>query len=235
MCFVARLGPCAQHWRKHWAFQSNFTAMFPTEVLIAYLGAVLVVVAAPGPDNILAISRGLSQGPAAAALSAVGAGLGIMFHTLAAALGLALVLQESPGAFWLVKVSGATYLLWLGYKALRSRTLISFSPVAHQSLLRVFVMGLLSNVLNPKPGLFVVAFIPQFVSASRGPIDTQMLVLGAIFAGITAAVFTLLGCFAARLSGWLERRPRAVMVANVGAGLTFVAAGLSILALDRRR
>lgn len=209
--------------------------MFPTEVLIAYLGAVLVVVAAPGPDNILAISRGLSQGPAAAALSSVGAGLGIMFHTIAAALGLTLVLQESPGAFWLVRVGGASYLLWLGYKTLRSRTLISFSPVTHQPLPRVFVTGLLSNVLNPKPGLFVVAFIPQFVSASRGPIDTQMLVLGAIFAGVTAAVFALLGCFAAQLSGWLSRRPRVIMAANVGAGLTFVAAGLSILALDRRK
>jgi threonine/homoserine/homoserine lactone efflux protein len=209
--------------------------MIPTEVLIAYLGAVLVVVAAPGPDNILAISRGLSQGPTAAALSSVGAGLGIMLHTVAAALGLALVVQESPGAFWLVKVGGASYLLWLGYKALRSRTLISFSPAAHQPLPRVFVTGLLSNVLNPKPGLFVVAFIPQFVSASRGPIDTQMLILGAIFAVVTAMVFTLLGCFAAQLSGWLARRPRVVMAANVGAGLTFVAAGLSILALDRRK
>jgi len=85
--------------------------MFPADVLITYLAAVLVVIVAPGPDNILAISRGLSQGLAAAALSSVGAGLGIMFHTVAATLGLALVLQTSPLAFWVVKVAGATYLL----------------------------------------------------------------------------------------------------------------------------
>ena len=153
-------------------------AMFPAEVLFAYLVAVLVVVIAPGPDNILAIGRGLSQGPAAAALSSAAAGIGIMLHTIAATLGLALVLQTS----WLVKVIGAAYLLWLGYKALRSRSLISFSPAARQPLLKVFITGLLSNVLNPKPGLFVVAFIPQFVSAARGPVYAQMLVLGAIFA-----------------------------------------------------
>jgi threonine/homoserine/homoserine lactone efflux protein len=76
--------------------------MFPPEVLAAYLAAVFVVIIAPGPDNILAVSRGLSQGRAAAALSSVGAGLGIMFHTLAATLGLALVLQTSPLAFWVV-------------------------------------------------------------------------------------------------------------------------------------
>lgn len=209
--------------------------MFPTDVLLAYLAAVLVVVIAPGPDNILAIGRGLSQGPLAAALSSLGAGLGIMAHTLAATLGLALVLQTSPAAFWVVKAAGAAYLLWLGWKAVTARDLISFKPAARQTLLRVFLTGLLSNVLNPKPGLFVVAFIPQFVSAARGPVPVQMLVYGAIFAVITALAFTLLGAFAARLAGWLQQRPRVVVAANVGAGLTFAAAGLSILALDRRR
>lgn len=99
---------------------------------------------------------------------------------------------------------------------------------------RIFLSGLLSNVLNPKPGLFVVAFIPQFVSISRGSVEVQMLVYGAIFAVLTAALFTLLGGFAAKLSAWLERRPKAVAAANVGAGITFIAAGLSILALERK-
>jgi threonine/homoserine/homoserine lactone efflux protein len=209
--------------------------MFPTEILLAYLAAVLVVVMAPGPDNILAISRGPSQGRVAAALSSIGAGLGIMFHTVAAALGLALVLQASPLAFWGVKAVGATYLLWLGYKAVSSRSLISFVATARQSLRRVFATGFLSNVLNPKPGLFVVAFIPQFTSPLRGPVYLQMLGYGAMFAVLTAVIFTVLGAFAAQLSAGLSRRPKVVAAANVGAGLTFIAAGLSILALDRRR
>lgn len=208
--------------------------MFPTDILFAYLIAVLLVVLSPGPDNILAIGRGLSQGRLAAALSSMGAGLGIMVHAVAATLGLALVLQTSPMAFWVVKAVGATYLLWLGVKALRSRSLISFEPAAQQPLWRVFATGLLSNVLNPKPGLFVVAFIPQFVSVQRGSVAVQMLVYGAIFALLTAVIFTLLGAFAARLAGWLQRRPRVTAAANVGAGLTFIAAGLSILALQRR-
>jgi threonine/homoserine/homoserine lactone efflux protein len=209
--------------------------LFPIDTLAAYLAAVLLVVMAPGPDNILAISRGLSQGRLAAILSSIGAGLGIMFHTVAAALGLTLVIQASPTAFWVVKLAGAAYLLWLGYKALTSRNLISFTPAAKQSMARVFATGLLSNVLNPKPGLFVLAFIPQFVNAARGPVHIQMLVYGAIFAVLTAVIFSVLGSYAARLSGWLERRPKATTWLNFGAGATFVASGISILALGHRR
>jgi threonine/homoserine/homoserine lactone efflux protein len=208
--------------------------MFPIQVLLAYFAAVLLIVIAPGPDNILAISRGLSQGRLAAALSSIGAGLGIMVHTIAATLGLALLLQTSPTAFWVVKAVGAAYLLWLGVKAITSRSLISFEPAKQQPLRRVFATGLLSNVLNPKPGLFVVAFIPQFVSVERGSVPVQMLVYGAMFAVITTIIFTLLGAFSAQLSRWLSSRPRAVAGANVGAGLTFIAAGLSILMLERR-
>lgn len=209
-------------------------AMIPADILFAYLAAVLLVVMSPGPDNILAISRGLSQGRLAGVLSSVGAGLGILCHTVAAALGLALLLQTSPVAFGVVKVVGAAYLIWLGYKAITARNLVSFAPAQHQSLMRVFMTGLLSNVLNPKPGLFVVAFIPQFTSPLRGSVPEQMLVFGAIFAVLTAVIFSLLACFAAQLSAWLSRRPRVVAGINIGAGLTLLLAGLSILALGRR-
>jgi threonine/homoserine/homoserine lactone efflux protein len=209
--------------------------MFPIDILIAYTAAVIVVVISPGPDNILAVGRGLSQGPLAAACSSLGAGLGIMAHTLAAALGLALVLQTSPLAFWAVKLVGAAYLLWLGLQAIRARNLITLAPAHHQPMHRVFLTGLMSNVLNPKPGLFVLAFIPQFVDAQRGPVHVQMLVYGAVFAMVTFIVFTLLGAFAAQLAASLERRPKVVVAANIGAGLAFVGAGLSILLLDRRR
>jgi threonine/homoserine/homoserine lactone efflux protein len=208
--------------------------MFPSQILLAYLAACLIVVMAPGPDNILAISRGLSQGRAAAGLSSLGAGLGILFHTLAAALGLSLVIQASPLAFWAVKAIGALYLIWLGYKALVSKNLISFAPSAHQSLRRIFLTGLLTNVLNPKPGLFVLAFLPQFVSAGRGPVALQMLVYGSIFAVLTAVIFTILGSFAAKLTAWIKCHPRFGKGLNVGAGLTFIASGLSILALKQR-
>lgn len=208
--------------------------MFPLDTLLTYLAACAVVVVSPGPDNLLAVSRGLSQGRLAAALSALGAGLGILGHTLAATFGLSLLVQGSPQAFWLVKGVGALYLLWLGYKALVAGDLISFAPAARLPLRRVLATGLLSNVLNPKPGLFVLAFLPQFVDAGRGSVPVQMLVYGALFALMTALVFALMGGYAARLSGWLQTRPRLVRGVNIGAGLTFIAAGLSVLSLKQR-
>lgn len=208
--------------------------MFPIEILLPYVAACLVVVVAPGPDNLLALGRGLSQGPRAAALSALGAGVGIMLHTLMAALGLAVVIQSSDAAFWAVKCVGASYLIWLGYNALRANTLVVFNPAAHVPLHRIFTSGALSNVLNPKPGLFVLAFLPQFVDAGRGSVTTQMVVYGAIFAVLTTLIFALLGMFAHRLAAWLQARPAVTLGLNVGAGLAFIAAGISVLFLQSR-
>jgi threonine/homoserine/homoserine lactone efflux protein len=208
--------------------------MFPTDTLLAYVAACVLVILAPGPDNILAVSRGLSQGRLAAALSAAGAGIGILCHTLAATFGLALLIQASATAFWVVKAIGALYLLWLGGRALVAGNLVTLAPAARLPLRRVLATGILSNVLNPKPGLFVLAFVPQFCDAARGPVAAQMLVYGTIFAVMTAAIFTLLGGRAARLSAWLRSRPRAVRALNAGAGATFLAAGLSVLTLKQR-
>ncbi len=208
--------------------------MFPAEVLAAYLAACMVIVISPGPDNILALSRGLSQGAAAAATSSLGAAVGIMVHTVAATFGLTLLLQTSPWAFWAVKLIGAGYLIYLGIKALRSRDLISIRATARLPLPTVLRTGILSNVLNPKPGLFVIAFLPQFVSAERGSVQVQMLVYGAIFAVSTFVVFTLLGAFAARLSKWLLSHPKVTAHLNTAAGMTLIGAGLLVLSLRTR-
>ncbi|WP_454868489.1 LysE family translocator [Pseudomonas farris] len=148
--------------------------------------------------------------------------------------GLTLLMQTSAVAFWVVKLIGTNYLLWLGIKVLRSRSLISFQPATRQSLPSIFLMGLLSAAFNPKSGFFVLAFIPQFVAPQRGSVSVQMLVYGKWFAVLTAAGFALMGIFATALSRFLRQRPRLVNGLNVGAGLTFVASGVSIAALSQK-
>jgi threonine/homoserine/homoserine lactone efflux protein len=197
--------------------------MFPIDIWLAYTVASIVIVLTPGPDVVLSISRGLTQGRTAAVVSALGAASGILLHSLAAALGLALLMQTSPMAFLAVKLMGAVYLVWVGAKALLHRDFVSLSPAARRSLRDVYFAGLLSNVLNPKIGLFVLAFIPQFASAERGPIDVQILVYGAWLAVIAAAGISL--------RRWLQQHPRTVVGINIGAGLTFIAAGLSAATL----
>jgi threonine/homoserine/homoserine lactone efflux protein len=208
--------------------------MFPFEVWAAYTGACLLLVLSPGPDNLLAIGRGLSQGKRAAIVSGISLGAGILFHVAAATFGLTLLMQTSALAFWVVKLVGAAYLLWLGIKVLRSRNLIRFAPAAKQPLSKIFVTGFLSAALNPKPGLFVLAFLPQFVSPDRGAVITQMVVYGCWFAFLTAVGFALMGIFSSRLSSWLRQKPRIVAGLNVGAGLAFLASGLSVAVLRQK-
>jgi threonine/homoserine/homoserine lactone efflux protein len=207
--------------------------MFPIDIWLAYTLASVLIVLAPGPDIVLSISRGLSQGRIAATLSGLGAGTGILLHSLAAAYGLALIIQTSAIVFLAVKLAGTGYLIWLGTRALLYRNLVTLAPAARRPLHAIYLGGLMSNVLNPKIGLFVLAFIPQFVSAGRGPVETQIMTYGAWLAVIAAVGLSLVGSFASGLSHWLLRRPRVVAGINIGAGVTFVTTGLSAATIQR--
>ncbi|MBD1584457.1 LysE family translocator [Pseudoalteromonas sp. S16_S37] len=209
--------------------------MIAFDTLLAYTLACILLVISPGPDNLLAIGRGLSQGRLAAIVSGLSSGTGILFHVIAATLGLTVLLQTSELAFYIVKFIGAAYLIWLGIKVLRSKNLFSLEHnVPRQSLRNIFVTGFLSAALNPKPGLFVLAFIPQFVDPSFGSVSAQMVGLGVWFAVLTALGFALMGVFASSLTAWLITKPKVVAGLNTGAGLTFVSSGLAV-ALMRQR
>ena len=208
--------------------------MFPLEIWVAYTLACVLLVISPGPDNLLAIGRGLSQGKRAAVVSGASSGAGIVFHVLSATFGLTLLLQTSATAFYLVKLIGAAYLIWLGVKVLRTRSLFSLEPTTKQPLKTIFATGFLSAALNPKPGLFVLAFVPQFVDPQLGSVTTQMLVYGAWFALLTAIGFSLMGAFSSNLSAWLKSKPRVVNGLNLGAGITFVTSGLAVTFIKQR-
>ena len=208
--------------------------MFPIDFWITYTLACLLLVISPGPDNILAIGRGLSQGKLAACISGSSSGIGILFHVLTASFGLTMLIQTSAFAFMVVKVIGACYLIWLGIKVLRSRSLINLEPTARKPLKVIFTTGFLSAALNPKPGMFVLAFIPQFVNPELGSVTTQMIVYGIWFAILTGVGFSLMGCFSSKLTGWLQTRPKIINGLNIGAGLTFITSGLAVAALKHR-
>jgi len=208
--------------------------MFPIEVLITYTLACLLLVISPGPDNILAIGRGMSQGKLAACISGVSSGAGILFHVITATFGLTLLIQTSEIAFIAVKLTGAAYLIWLGIKVLKSRSLINLEPVSKQPLKTIFSMGFLSAALNPKPGMFILAFLPQFINPKLGSVTVQMIIYGSWFALLTTVGFSLMGVFSSQLADWLKKRPKVVSGLNIGAGLTFITSGLAVAALKQR-
>ncbi|WOE31596.1 MULTISPECIES: LysE family translocator [unclassified Acinetobacter] len=202
--------------------------MILPESFLAYTLACLILVLAPGADNLLSIGRGMSQGKFAAMISGCASGMGILFHVLTATLGLTLLIQTSEFAFYLVKIIGALYLVWLGIKVLKSKGLFNLQTTEKQSLKTIFLTGFLSAALNPKPGLFVLAFIPQFIQPELGSVTTQMFMLGSWFAILTTLGFSSMGFFSSYLSKWLFAKPKFMSGLNIGAGLTFIFSGLAI-------
>ena len=143
-------------------------------------------------------------------------------------------MQSSALAFWIVKLVGGVYLIWLGVQALRTQSLVSFAHAQAQPLKKIFVTGFLSAALNPKPGLFVLAFIPQFINPERGSVTIQMWIYGAWFAVLTAVGFATMGACASGLTHWLSARPKWIKGLNISAGLTFIFSGLSVVTMKQK-
>lgn len=179
-------------------------------VLGPYLAACVLLTLAPGPDNILVVSLGLSRGRRPAVLAAWGMVSGVLVHTAAAALGISAVLAASPLAFRVVQYAGALYLTYLAWRILRERgggpqAAADHAPVGNWALFR---RGFLMNVLNPKVALFFLAFLPQFVRhGAPWPVWLQMVVLGLVFMAQAFVIFTCFGLFAGVLGEAITRRP----------------------------
>lgn len=177
--------------------------------LVLFLTVSLIVIVAPGPDNILVLTRGISQGRKAAMVSAGGASVGLVCHSLFAAAGLSALLAQSAMAFSVVKYAGAAYLIYLGVKTLLSREGFAVSGGERAMRLRnVFAQGVASNVMNPKIAVFFLAYLPQFADPAAGGMAPQLLLLGLAFALCTWVVFSVLGYFSGTLGDRLVRRPR---------------------------
>jgi threonine/homoserine/homoserine lactone efflux protein len=201
---------------------------------LVFIVASLVLIATPGQDMILVMSRSVAQGVAAGVVTAAGVSVGLVGHTLLATLGLGAVLRTSEWLFIALKLIGAAYLIYLGIGLLRTRQ--SGLPVGEQSarsLGRLFVDGAVSNLSNPKIAIFYFAFLPQFVSPSAQYPTLTVLVLGLAFAGLTFLVKAPVGVFAGRLSSWLRSRPDVLTWVFRSSGAILVALGAR-LALERR-
>lgn len=145
-----------------------------------FVGATVVLVGMPGPNNIYISLRSLTQGRRAGVVSAFAIETGSIVYILLAALGLAAVVQASPLVFTVISLAGAAYLALLGIRALRSAGPTGVGGIQVTTLGRVFREGVLVNLLNPKAALFFLAFLPQFTSHGAGTVQVrnEMLLLG---------------------------------------------------------
>ncbi len=174
-----------------------------------FVAASLALYIAPGPDMVYIASRSIGQGRRAGVVSGLGISAGIVVYVLSAAFGLAALLQVWPPLFAVVKWAGVGYLVYLGVKALLSRD-AAFDPTPKRdraSDFALFRQGMLCNLLNPKIGIFFLAFLPQFTDPALGDVTLQMLFYGGLFtAGGIVWIFILAYAFGAA-GNWLAKRP----------------------------
>ncbi|MCV6588594.1 MAG: LysE family translocator [Marinobacterium sp.] len=173
------------------------------EQLMIYMGALVAIHLAPGPDNILVASTALSQGWRAARNVCLGISCALFIHLLLSVLGLSALLAASPLAFEVLRWVGVVYLVWLGVQSLRTRQAKLQQAVVLNGW-QHWRRGLLGNLLNPKAWVFCALFLPQFIEPARGEVLLQGVELGAMLLLFNLTFLMLLavmaGCLADRFT-----------------------------------
>lgn len=204
--------------------------------LALFAVAALALCATPGPDMLLIATRSVSQGKASGIATLAGIQVGTYCHALAAALGLSQLFLIVPIAYDVVRYGGAAYLLYLAWQAFRSPGVMQ-TPAAgtrRYPIGTVFRQGLLTNLLNPKMALFVLALFPQFIDPAAGSIVLQIMVLATVINLIGIVVNGAVILTASRLGTAFSSRTRWRRLPQCLLGTVF--AGLALrLALDDRR
>ncbi|WP_291843676.1 LysE family translocator [Maricaulis sp.] len=202
----------------------------PALVPIFLAGAVALALT-PGPDMAFTLATAASRGPKAGLAATAGIITGGAIWTLLAAAGLAALLATVDHALLVVRYAGAAYLLYLAWKTFRHLD-APMEARSAASVARAFRRGLMTNLLNPKVGLFFLAFLPQFTNAELSPVWLQMLVLGGIFFAIGSLVLTVVALTAGRARIMLGRSATARRLLNGLSATAFGGLGLRLILVD---
>ncbi|MEU4839279.1 LysE family translocator [Nocardia testacea] len=201
-------------------------------VAVAALGLVLT----PGPNMMYLVSRTISQGRRAGMISLTGVAAGFGVYLTAAATGITAVFALVPALYTALKAAGAAYLLWLAWQAIRPGAVSVFTPepLPRDPGRKLFTMGLVTNLLNPKIAVMYLALIPQFVAPGAGPVWAQSLCLGAVQITVALAVNALIVCTAGTVAGFLSGRPLWLRLQRLLMG-SVLGAMAALLLTDRTR
>jgi threonine/homoserine/homoserine lactone efflux protein len=204
-----------------------FMPMLTTLFLLIVMTVLVCIV--PGPDMLYIISRSTRQGRSAGVVSCLGIATGGLLQTTAVAFGISGVFQVVPIAYDILKYVGAAYLVYLGIRFILSREeRQTGSPEGKVDFRKAFLQGSLTTLLNPKVALFYIAFLPQFVDPTRGPVSLQLLILGLLFNITSFAVDTNVALLASLLGVWLKRHSRAAKLIPWLTGSVLVGLGVRL-------
>ena len=207
--------------------------MIPVDSLTTFVVASILIGLAPGPDNIFVLTQSALYGRKAGVFITLGLCTGLIVHTTAVAMGVAAIFNASSVAFTLLKIVGASYLLYLAWQAFRASS-IQLQKNQRQILTKsaLYRRGIIMNITNPKVSLFFLAFLPQFAVPSNGPMTQQIFFLGAAFILVTLMVFGSIALLSGTLGAWLKRSPKVQVIMNRIAGTIFVGLALKLATVN---
>ncbi|AOJ98684.1 LysE family translocator [Burkholderia vietnamiensis] len=177
--------------------------------LIAFGLVSLGMALTPGPNMLYLISRSICQGRRAGLVSLGGVALGFVFYMFCAAFGITALLLTVPYAYDALRFCGAAYLLYLAWQALRpgGRSAFEVRQLPHDSGARLFAMGFVTNLANPKIAVMYLSLLPQFISPAYGSVLAQSLALGCVQIAVSVSINALIACMAGSIAGFLAGRP----------------------------
>jgi threonine/homoserine/homoserine lactone efflux protein len=207
-----------------------------TASLVAFALVALGMVLTPGPNMIYLVSRSISQGRGAGFISLAGVALGFIVYMLCAAFGITALVLAVPYAYDALRFGGAAYLLYLAWQAVRpgGRSPFHVEGLPQDSPRKLFMMGLLTNLLNPKIAVMYLSLLPQFISPEQGSVLMQSIVLGFTQIAISVSVNSVITVMAGSIAVFLATRPRWMVMQRWLMGT--VLGGLAVrMAFESRR
>jgi threonine/homoserine/homoserine lactone efflux protein len=184
--------------------------MIPINDLFFFVLAALILVISPGPNMIYLISRSITQGKKAGLTSLAGVVCGFLFHIVMVSFGLTAVLFAVPYAYIVLKALGTIYLLYLAYQAIKPNSKNIFEVDKNMTTDKpgkLFAVGFLTNVLNPKVAVFYLSFFPQFIKPQYGSVFTQSLELGLIQIFTSFTINFIIVLTAAKAASFFAKNP----------------------------
>ncbi len=181
-----------------------------TASLIAFALLALGMALTPGPNMIYLISRSIGQGPKAGFISLGGVALGFLFYMLCAAFGITAFMMAVPFAYDALRIGGALYLLYLAWQAIKpgGRSPFQVRDLPVDGPRRLFAMGFVTNLLNPKIAVMYLSLLPQFIDPHRGSVLVQSLVLGSVQIVASVSINAIVALMAGSIATFLAGRPR---------------------------
>lgn len=208
--------------------------MIPIDVALLFMGAASALAAVPGPDNIFVMTQSALYGRMSGLIVTLGLASGLIVHTTAAALGVAVIFQTSQTAFAILKYAGAAYLVYLAWQAFTaSGSKLTAEDAPRIPTRKLYLRGLIMNIANPKVTIFILAFLPQFVDPANGPLIPQFYQLGALMFLATLIVFGGVALAAGTLGALLRGSASVQLWLNRVSGMIFVALALKLATAER--